>query len=131
MSKKEEHYKIKDSGERTEFKTGAVRDLRSGKGRFDLLPPSALKALAIHYEKGCLKYGDRNWENGIPISKYLDSAVRHSYAFIAGWDDENHLIASIWNLMCAYETILRIQRGELPKELYDLPKKVKLPKVKP
>lgn len=29
---------IKDSGERTEFGTGAVRDMHSGKGRMDLLP---------------------------------------------------------------------------------------------
>ena len=29
---------IKDSGERREFKTGAVRDIGEGKGRCDLLP---------------------------------------------------------------------------------------------
>lgn len=29
---------IKDSGERTQFATGAVRDMHEGKGRFDLLP---------------------------------------------------------------------------------------------
>ena len=29
---------IKDSGERTEFQTGAVRDMRAGKGRCDLMP---------------------------------------------------------------------------------------------
>lgn len=29
---------IKDSGQRTEFPTGAVRDLREGKGRCDILP---------------------------------------------------------------------------------------------
>ena len=29
---------IKDSGDRTEFETGAVRDMREGKGRCDLLP---------------------------------------------------------------------------------------------
>lgn len=30
--------KIKDSGERRRFETGAVRDISEGKGRFDLLP---------------------------------------------------------------------------------------------
>ena len=30
--------KILDSGDRTEFETGAVRDMREGKGRCDLLP---------------------------------------------------------------------------------------------
>lgn len=29
---------IKDSGDRTEFESGAVRDMREGKGRFDLVP---------------------------------------------------------------------------------------------
>ena len=35
---KENTNMIKDSGERTEFETGAVRDLREGKGRCDLMP---------------------------------------------------------------------------------------------
>jgi len=125
---KKESYKIKDSGARTEFGTGAVRDLRTGKGRFDLIPPSTLRALAIHYEMGCLKYGDRNWEKGIPVSKYYDSGVRHANSFLAGIKDgENHLIAAIWNFFCMYETILRIQKGQLPKKLYDLPFKLELP----
>ena len=29
---------IKDSGNRTKFETGAVRDIQQGKGRFDLMP---------------------------------------------------------------------------------------------
>jgi len=120
-------YKIKDSGKRTEFKTGAVRDLQIGKGRFDLLPMATLRALAIHYELGCLKYGDRNWEKGISIHTYLNSAMRHLTQVIDGKNDENHLISAIWNLCCAYQTILWIQDGKLPEELYDLPYKITLP----
>jgi hypothetical protein len=128
ISKKDDKdYKIKDSGKRRDFQTGAVRDICTGKGRFDLVPWEVIRALAIHYEKGCLKYGDRNWEKGIPVHSFLDSAMRHAAQVIDGRDDENHLIAAIWNLCCAYQTILWIQRGERPKELYDLPKKVKLP----
>ena len=56
-------YEIKDSGERREFDTGAVRDITDNKGRYDLLPLLTLRDLAIHYQKGCNKYGDRNWEN--------------------------------------------------------------------
>jgi len=121
------NYKIKDSGKRQRFETGAQRDIQKGKGRFDLLPPSTIRALAIHFEKGCEKYGDRNWEKGIPIARYIDSALRHTFQFLNGEEDENHLISAIWNLICAYETILRIQKGELQKELYNLPKKVTLP----
>jgi len=130
MSEKvKKDYRIKDSNQRTEFKTGAVRDLRVGKGRFDLIPAGPIKALAIHYEKGAVKYGDRNWEKGIPISKFLDSADRHLHAVIDGLNDENHLISAIWNLVGAYETILRIQRGWLPEELNDMPRKTILPEV--
>lgn len=124
MKKKE--YIIKDSGERSKFDTGAVRDLGAGKGRFDLVPMATLRALAIHYEAGCKKYGARNWEKGIPVSRYLDSAMRHLTQVIDGRDDEQHLMATIWNLFCANETILRIQKGELSVDLYDMPKKVKV-----
>ena len=36
---------IKDSGERREFETGAVRDMAEGKGRFDLMPLSEAASL--------------------------------------------------------------------------------------
>ena len=68
---------IKDSGERTEFGTGAVRDMHSGKGRMDLLPWEALVEVSKHCEEGALKYGERNCEKGIPIHSLIDSAFRH------------------------------------------------------
>ena len=52
----DEDYKLKDSGTRKVFETGANRDLSSGKGRFDLVPWETIRALAIHFEKGCNKY---------------------------------------------------------------------------
>ncbi len=120
-------YTLKDSGTRKVFETGANRDLSSGKGRFDLLPMETLRALAIHFEKGCDKYGPRNWEKGIPVARYMDSAIRHLFQFIDGQEDENHLIAALWNVACAYQTILWIQHGMLAGNLYDLPNKVTLP----
>lgn len=36
---------IQDSGERREFDTGAVRDMQSGKGRFDLMPVGVVAGL--------------------------------------------------------------------------------------
>lgn len=60
---------IKDSGERTEFGTGAVRDMHSGKGRMDLLPWEALVEVSKHCEEGALKYGERNCEKGITIQQ--------------------------------------------------------------
>lgn len=89
---------ILDSGERTEFQTGAVRDMHEGKGRFDLLPMCVLMRLAKHYEKGALKYEERNWEKGIDAHSFADSAFRHLVKYMDGWNDEDHLIAAIWNL---------------------------------
>lgn len=94
---------IKDSGERTQFydKDGnatAVRDMHEGKGRFDLLPMCVLMRLARHYENGSLKYGDRNQEKGIPCHSYADSAFRHMVKYMDGADDEDHLVAALWNL---------------------------------
>ena len=72
---------IKDSGERTQFESGAVRDMHDGKGRCDLLPMCVLLRLARHYENGCKKYGDRNWEKGIPAHSFADSALRHLFIY--------------------------------------------------
>ena len=49
---------IKDSGDRTEFTTGAVRDMHLGKGRMDLLPVTAIIELSKHCENGAIKYGE-------------------------------------------------------------------------
>lgn len=89
---------IQDSGDRTQFQSGAVRDMHEGKGRCDLLPMCVLLRLARHYENGCKKYGDRNWEKGIPAHSFADSAMRHIFKYMDGQRDEDHLIAAIWNL---------------------------------
>ena len=89
---------IKDSGERTEFESGAVRDMHEGKGRLDLLPMCVLMRLSKLNENGSKKYGDRNWEKGIPAHCYVDSAFRHLVKYMDGWKDEDHLISAIWNL---------------------------------
>ena len=106
---------IQDSGERREFPTGAVWDMHGGKGRCDLLPAAAILRLAKHYENGCQKYGDRNWEKGIPISSFIDSAIRHLMKCLDGQTDEDHLIAAAWNCMCAMWT------EEKKPEMQDIP----------
>ena len=109
---------ILDSGNRTQFQTGAVRDMHQGKGRCDLLPPNALLRLARHFETGSLKYGDRNWELGIPCHSFADSGMRHLLKYMAGNTDEDHLIAAIWNLMCLAET------EQLRPEMQDIPSRL-------
>lgn len=108
---------VTDSGVREEFETGSRRDTRKGKGRFDLLPPYALFRLARHYENGAAKYGDRNWEKGQDLGRYLDSAFRHTLKYLMGIGDEDHLSAAVWNLFSIIETKFRIEAGMLPEEL--------------
>jgi nucleoside 2-deoxyribosyltransferase len=114
-------YNLQDSGKRQSFDTGAVRDLRENKGRYDLISPIALKRLAVVYEKGASKYSDRNWEKGMPICRYLDSAMRHIQQHLEGYRDEDHLGQSAFNIFAAIHTGEMIERGLLPKELNDLP----------
>lgn len=142
--------RIKDSGSRTEFSTGAVRDIQEGKGRCDLMPldvvagvlcgysavdtilhdislfqmtgdasnlyyaldcfigtgnrATMLLEVAKHFEEGAKKYGEHNWQKGIPLPRYIDSAVRHYLKWLRGDRDEPHDRAFCWNIMCAIWT---------------------------
>ena len=57
-----------------------------------------------HFEEGAKKYGENNWQKGIPVHCYIDSAVRHYLKFLRGDKDEPHDRAVVWNLMCAIWT---------------------------
>lgn len=76
---------------------------------------TAILEAAKQYEDGCEKYGERNWEKGIPLHCYIDSGVRHYLKFLRGDDDEPHDRAFIWNMLGALWT----QRNK--PELVDLP----------
>lgn len=136
---------IKDSGNRTKFASGAVRDMHEGKGRCDLLPLNVVAELlddptiqyicefqktgnivyltlalrfnhvfdnpetlcleaAKQFEGGAVKYGENNWQKGIPVHCYIDSGIRHYLKFRRGDDDEPHDRAFAWNILCAIWT---------------------------
>lgn len=147
---------IKDSGNRREFETGAVRDVQEGKGRCDLLPllvverflydPTTEEShvalneiyhyqisgdyralwgalhcfkdmhqwdkytmileVSKHFEEGCKKYGENNWQKGIPTHCYIDSAVRHYLKWLRGDEDEPHDRAFCWNILCCIWTCM-------------------------
>ena len=113
---------LKDSGTRSEFPGGAVRDAQEGKGRMDLLPVRALIEVARIMEAGAIKYEARNWEKGIPLSRYMDSGLRHAMKFLRGDRDEPHLAQACWNFLCLLDTQMRIQEGLLKPTLNDLPR---------
>ena len=110
---------VKDSGKRQKFSTGSRRDTRDGKGRYDLLPPHAIFLVARQLEEGAKKYGERNWEKGQPLSRFMDSALRHLLKHLEGHKDERHDVAAAWNILAMIETAHRIEVGQLPKELDD------------
>ena len=143
---------IKDSGERREFTTGAVRDIQEGKGRCDLMPlsvvsdhmeaealdhrviqhihkfqeshdtfclhmaltifnqernwdaPTMFLEVAKHFEDGAKKYGEYNWQKGIPTHCYVDSAIRHYLKWLRCDEDEPHDRAFVWNILCCIWT---------------------------
>ena len=141
--------KIKDSGERRQFETGAVRDIQKGKGRCDLLPldvvghlrgqllsnisdyqdtgdfrhlfyalqrfidkhmdkdvSTTILEVSKHFEDGAKKYGEYNWQKGIPTHCYIDSAVRHYLKYLRGDTDEPHDRAFVWNILCCIWTCI-------------------------
>jgi len=49
-------------------------------------------------DEGAEKYGDRNWEKGIPESNLINHAIAHAVKI--AWNDtsENHVAHLIWNV---------------------------------
>ena len=56
-----------------------------------------LYAQALH--EGASKYGERNWEKGIPESNLLNHALAHLFALVSGDQSENHRSHLVWNVM--------------------------------
>lgn len=109
---------IKDSGERRQFNTGAVRDMADGKGDMVSVPWESILRLSKHYENGAKKYDRFNYRKGIPVSSFIDSAFRHLAKYQCGWDDEDHLAAAAFNILGAM-----LMENHVP-EMMDLPARV-------
>ena len=112
---------LPDSGGRTEYDTGAVRDASDGKGSPHMIPPIAIRKMSARFEDGAKKYAKHNWMRGIPLSHYQDSAQRHIMSWSEGDESEDHMGAALWNLACAAWTEEAIKNGKLAATLDDLP----------
>ena len=111
---------INDGGERISYGEGkAMREPSTGKGRYDLITPFGIRRLARWYELGAQKYTDRNWEKGIPFSRYVDSAKRHLDKFVMGMTDEDHLAAAAWNILAImhHEELGQTELDDMPHYL--------------
>jgi hypothetical protein len=108
-------FETKDSGKRSEYNSGMVRDTNEGKARFDLIHPigipykeQILTRFAELMGRGAVKYSARNWEkaNGKEeLDRFKESALRHMEQWVCGEKDEDHAAAVFFNIM-AYETTL-------------------------
>lgn len=110
--------KMVDKGERINYGEGnAMREPTDGKGRPDLITPFGLTRLSKWYELGSKKYSDRNWERGMPFSRYTASAFRHLIAWMKGDMSEDHLSACVWNLMAImhHQELGETQWDDMPK----------------
>ncbi len=85
------------------LETGAHRENKEGKGRYDLLSPNAIKRIAKRLEYGAKKYGDKDWEKGIPNNMLIDSSLRHIFQYLNNENDEDHLASAVTNLMQVME----------------------------
>lgn len=73
--------------------------LRTAARMFNGLADMLLQ-VAKHFEEGAKKYGENNWQKGLPVHCYIDSAVRHYLKWLRGDKDEPHDRAFVWNLLC-------------------------------
>lgn len=67
---------------------------------FNSSPETMILETSKHFEDGARKYGEHNWQKGIPVNCYLDSAIRHYLKYRRGDTDEPHDRAFVWNIMC-------------------------------
>lgn len=91
--------------DKVKFDTGAVRaaDVAGSNAKFparyDLITPHGLRRVAETYGEGSAKYGDRNWEKGIPMSVMANHALAHIFTYLTGDRSEDHLAHAVWNLL--------------------------------
>lgn len=91
----------KDSGKRKKWDSGFVRDIDTGKPRYDLIPHEMLTRLAELMTRGAEKYGVDNWklaDSEEEINRFKQSAFRHFIQWIKGDTDEDHASAILFNV---------------------------------
>lgn len=71
--------------------------------------PDMMLEVAVHYEEGAKKYGEHNWEKGLPLWCFIDSATRHFLKYLGGRTDERHDRAFVWNMLGFMYTIMKLQ----------------------
>lgn len=80
------------------FESGAVRSKDADHARYDLIPFAAMESMGRTLKEGADKYGEYNWQKGMPTGDLLNHTLQHLYKFIAGDRSENHIGHAMCNL---------------------------------
>jgi hypothetical protein len=88
-------------GTTAKFGTGAVRSSDVEQFRYDLVSPIGLREVARACAEGAEKYGDWNWEKGMPVHDLLNHVIAHIYKFLGGDRSEPHLGHAAWGMLAA------------------------------
>lgn len=99
----------------------AMASIMDGTGEKCAFQTEAWDRLAEWLMEGTRKYTDRNWEQGIPMERTVQSLLRHLRGCHDSADSEDHGAAVLCNLMFLCHTSKMIRRGLLPAELDDMP----------
>ena len=86
-------------GDMKRFDTGTVRGTDCADVRYDLISPIGLRRIAEAYAEGSCKYGDSNWQKGIPTRDLLNHALNHLQQWQIGDKSEDHLAHAAWNII--------------------------------
>ncbi len=101
-SESHDNFIVKDSGNRTEYVSGMVRDIQEDKLNYIMLRDGPMYKRWMHHKhKGDKKYGIRNWMKAKGQAE-LDGAwasfSRHVEDYIDGKTDEDHAAAIFFNI---------------------------------
>ena len=80
------------------FESGAQRDSNANKPFCHNLKGYTRLRFGYHMTKGSSKYGDSNWEKGMPNEQYIESMDRHWSQYISGDRSEDHLSAFMFGI---------------------------------
>lgn len=114
---------MNDTGQRTYYSNGMMREVNPDKPAFDLLLPKGIKyedqmltRFAQLLAKGAKKYAPRNWELGVGLEEYeraKASALRHMMQWLNGEEDEDHAAAVYFNIMQAEYIRTKLEKNEI------------------
>lgn len=79
-----------------------------------LITPQLLDRVQALLERGAAKYGEGNWQKGMPLHDTYDSLIRHALYAWMGDNTEDHLAAIVANVMFIMHTEQKLVNSDYP-----------------